>query len=177
MTEKIDLEKRNGIKKIVAIVGGFVLGSMLLKNAGSDVIFKKRTGGSEIRLNDLSKRIASLKVYDDATAATIGDGKLYFTIPSDLNGFNLIDADAALSTASTSGLPTIQIANVTDTTDMLLTKISIDANEKTSWTAVTPPVIDTTKDDVVRGDLLRVDVDVAGTGAKGLEIILVFQQP
>jgi hypothetical protein len=38
-------------------------------------------------------------------------------------------------------------------------------------------VIDATKDDVATGDLLAVDVDVAGTGAKGLGVILSFQLP
>ena len=123
------------------------------------------------------KRIVYLKVISDDTTLTTGDSKMFFTIPPELSGMDLIDADTAVYTVSSSGLPTIQIANATDGVDMLSTKITIDVSEKTSWTAATSPVIDTTKDDVVTGDQLRVDVDVAGTGTKGLDIILVFQLP
>ena len=57
---------------------------------------------------------------------------------------------------------------------MLTTKISIDASEFTSYTAAAAPVIDTGNDDVATGDLIAIDVDVAGTGAKGLGVILTF---
>jgi hypothetical protein len=60
---------------------------------------------------------------------------------------------------------------------MLTTKISIDASEFTSYTAAAAPVIDTGNDDVATGDLLAVDVDVAGTGAKGLGVLLTFTLP
>jgi hypothetical protein len=118
-----------------------------------------------------------LKVIDDATVVTTGDGKLIFCIPASLNGCDLTAAHAFVSTVSSSGLPTVQIRNVTDSVDMLTTKISIDASEFTSYTAATAPVIDTTKDDVATGDLIAVDVDVAGTGAKGLGVILTFALP
>jgi len=91
-----------------------------------------------------------------------------------MNGKNLVSVSASLTTVSTSGLPNVQIANVTDAVDMLSTALTIDANELTSYTATTPAVIDTTKDDVVTGDLLRIDVDGAGTGAKGLQVTLGF---
>lgn len=111
------------------------------------------------------------------SAITTGDGKAYFMVPTKLNGWNLIRANAAVTTVSSSGTPTVQVHNVTDAVDMLSTRITIDANESTSYTAATPPVIDTTKDDVATGDLIRVDVDVAGTGAKGLIVMLSFQAP
>lgn len=123
-------------------------------------------------------RTVQLLVTDpNGSAITTGDGKAYFTVPTTLNGYNLIRAHAALTTVSSSGTPTIQIANVTDSVDMLSTRITIDISELTSFTAAAAAVIDTTKDDVVTGDLLRVDVDVAGTGAKGLMVILAFQLP
>lgn len=130
-----------------------------------------------LRDSNYGKRSIILKILDDATALTTGDGKLHWFVPPELNGWKLVDADGCLSTASTSGVPAIQIANVTDGVDMLSTKITIDANEKTSYTAATPPVIDATKDDVATGDELRIDADVAGTGAKGLQITLTFQKP
>jgi hypothetical protein len=60
---------------------------------------------------------------------------------------------------------------------MLSVNVTIDANEKDSKDATTPPTIDTAHDDVATGDELRVDVDGAGTNCKGLEIRLKFQLP
>lgn len=125
----------------------------------------------------LGKRVVQIKVIDDATALTSGDGKAYIVIPSELNGMNLVDAGAMVSTVSSSGTPTYQIHNVTDSQDMLSTRITIDANENTSYTAATAPVINTSYDDVATGDILRIDKDVAGTGEKGDTIMLSFQLP
>jgi hypothetical protein len=116
----------------------------------------------------------AVQVCDDVTVLTTGDGKANVWIPAVLNGLNLVDADAAVSTVSSSGDPTIQVRNVTDACDMLSTRITIDATEKTSWTAATAPVIDTSHDDVATGDQLAIDVDGAGTGTKGLQVILRF---
>lgn len=125
--------------------------------------------------SDLGKRVIQVKVIDDLTTLTTGDGKVIFLIPQELNGYNLVGANAFVSTVSSSGTPTIQIRNVTDAVDMLSTRITIDANEYTSYTAAAAAVVNTTYDDVATGDRLAVDVDVAGTGAKGLGIVLTFQ--
>jgi hypothetical protein len=122
-------------------------------------------------------RIVELLALPSAVDLTTGDGKLYFFIPDDLDGYVLIDADACVNTVSSSGTPTVQIHNLTDTVDMLSTRITLDINEKTSYTAATQPVINTDYDDVATGDELRIDVDVAGTGTKGLIVILIFQLP
>ena len=119
-------------------------------------------------------RIVQVKVYDDATAATTGDGKAIFCVPLLLNGLNLVGIAAFVTTVSSSGLPTVQIRNVTDSVDMLSTKVSIDQGATTSYTATTPAVIDGSHDDVATGDLISIDIDTAGTGAKGLGIILTF---
>lgn len=118
-----------------------------------------------------------LKIFDDATAVSTGDGKIIFVIPESMNGMNLVKAHAMVSTVSSSGTPTVQIRNVTDSVDMLSTLITIDANEFTSYTAATAPVIDTTKDDVATADRIAIDVDVSGTGTKWLTVYLAFQTP
>lgn len=123
------------------------------------------------------EKIMYIKVIANDTALTTGNGQAHVTIPDALNGMNLVDADAAVYTASTSGTPTMAIYNATDSQDMLSTNITIDANEKTSYTAATQPVINTSYDDVATGDDIQVDVDVAGTGTKGLDVILTFQVP
>lgn len=124
------------------------------------------------------KRVVQIQVTDPAgSALTTGDAKAYFRVNAELNGYNLSAVAAAVTTVSSSGLPTVQIANVTDAVDMLSTKLTIDANETDSSTAATAAVIDTSKDDVATGDMLRIDVDVAGTGAKGLIVELTFTLP
>lgn len=119
-------------------------------------------------------RMLQLKIMDDSTNVTTGDGKLIFLIPPELDGTALFRAVAFVSTVSSSGLPTIQVRNITQSLDVLSTKITIDANEYTSITAATPCVI---KDKIVyrAGDLIAIDIDVAGTGAQGLGIQLSFQ--
>lgn len=134
---------------------------------------------AEIQGNVLAlPRIFSISVTDPQGAAlTVGNGQAYIRIPVTLNGYNLTGVAAHVTTASTSGLPTIQIRNVTDAVDMLSTRITIDANEKDSSTAATAAVINTANDDVATGDELRIDVDVAGTGTKGLIVDLTFTKP
>lgn len=119
------------------------------------------------------------------TALTTGDGKAYFRVPSSLNGMNLVNASAAVTTTSSSGTPTVQIARgrqASATTahayvDMLSTLVTIDATEYDSKDATTAAVINASNDDVATGDLIRVDVDVAGTGTAGLYVTLNFQLP
>ena len=128
-------------------------------------------------VNAVVKRIIIIKVIDDVTALTTGDGKTHVTIPIEMNGMNLISVGAHVYTASSSGLPTVMIHNLTDTVDMLSTAITIDANEKDSKDAATPPAINAATDDVATGDEIRIDVDIAGTGTLGLEIRMGFQTP
>lgn len=161
----------------------------LVKGEGSAHASRHQNGGAdEIDLTGLDgsgltgittsiTRVVVLKVIADDTALTTGDGKMYFTIPVELNGMNLVSVGAHVYTASSSGLPLIQIHNLTDTADMLSTRITIDANEKDSKDATAAAVIDTTHDDVATGDEIRIDVDGAGTGTEGLEIRMGFRKP
>jgi hypothetical protein len=125
-------------------------------------------------------RLVQILVTDPSGAAlSTGDGKAFVVIPSDLNGYVLTSVFAAVSTVSSSGTPTVQLARVRAGTpaDMLSTRVTIDANEYTSETAVTPAVINTSNDDVQTSDFIRVDVDVAGTGTKGLIVALGLTPP
>ena len=146
-----------------------------VKVKGNQLVFQAQADDAEQKL--LAARVVYFYVIADHTALTTGTGKMYFTVPPTLNGMNLIDADAMVHSVSTSGLPTIKILNETDGNFMLSTPITIDVAEYSSYTATTPPVIDTTKDDVVTGDLLRIDVDGAGTETEGLHVVLTFQLP
>lgn len=91
---------------------------------------------------------------------------------------NLTGVAAVVYTAGTTGTLDVQIRNHTDTTDMLSTKITIDSGEVDTLTAATPAVIDTTKDDVVTGDVIAIDIDtIHTTPAKGLVVQLKFELP
>lgn len=135
--------------------------------------------------SDYGKRVVNILVSDpNGDAITTGDGKACFRVPSVMNGWNLVAVSGALSTVSSSGLPTFQVrrsrrtnATTRANADMLTTKLSIDASEFDSVDATTAAVIDTANDDVNTGDMIYIDIDVAGTGAKGLVAELTFQLP
>lgn len=114
-----------------------------------------------------------IKVVSDAEDVATGDGQFIFAIPSDLGGTDLVEAQAFVTTVSSSGAPLIQIRNATQAVDMLSTRITIDASEFTSYTA-SQRVINLSNDGVATGDRIAIDVDAAGTGARGLGVILRF---
>lgn len=144
--------------------------------AAADAALDARVDALEAAPGGAGAEPVTILVTDpNGSAITTGDGKAYFRVPSTLNGRNLTGVAAALTTAaSSSGIPTIQIHNLTQAADMLTTRITIDASETDSSTAATAAVIDTGNDDVATGNLLRIDIDVAGTGAKGLIVEMQF---
>ena len=110
--------------------------------------------------------VIGIAVSDEETAITTGNAKVTFRMPF---AMTLTAVRASLSTASTSGLPTFDI-NEGGTT-ILSTKLTIDANEKTSTTAATAAVI---SDSALADDAeITIDIDVAGTGAKGAKVYLI----
>lgn len=121
-----------------------------------------------------AKKTVEIKVLDDSTTLTTGDGKYVWVVPSQFNNRIIIGVFATITTVSSSGTPTIQIRNITDSVDVLSTAIIIDASEYTSDTAATPAVINTSNDDLTTGDRIAIDVDVAGTGAKGLSVGIII---
>ena len=107
----------------------------------------------------------------------IGDGKAYFVVPTSLNGMNLVRVHGRAITAGTTGTMDVQVRNVTQTADMLTTKLTWDSTEAGTDTAAAA-VIDTANDDVATNDLLAIDVDaVQTTAAKGMIITLEFELP
>ena len=107
---------------------------------------------------------------DETTAITVGNNKVTFRMPFALT---VTAVRASLTTASSSGLPTFDINDSGIT--ILSTKLTIDANEKTSTTAVTAAVI---SDTALADDAeITIDVDVAGTGAAGAKIYIIGTRP
>lgn len=103
-------------------------------------------------------------VGDETTAITTGTAKLTFRLPA----CTVLAVRSSLTTASSSGIPTVDI-NETGVT-IISTKLTIDATEKTSTTAATAPVI---SDSAIADDAeMTIDIDVAGTGAAGLKVYM-----
>jgi len=124
------------------------------------------------------RKAVQITCFDYTTNTATGDGKGYFVVPEEFNGMNLVRVHARVITAGTTNTTDIQIANVTDSQDMLSTKITIDSGETGSDSAATAAVINASYDDVATNDLLRIDVDaISTTAAKGLIVTLEFQLP
>jgi hypothetical protein len=151
-------------------------GSPLLQPSGETNV------GLDMKMKGTGKyrkpTVVGIQVIDAGTDTATGDAKAYFRVPEELNGMNLTGVSATVYTAGTTNTTDVQIRNKTDTTDMLSTKMTIDSTETDTSTAATPAVIDTTKDDVVTGDVIAIDIDaVSTTPAKGLYIQLRFELP
>jgi len=91
-------------------------------------------------------------------------------VPDELNGLDLTNVDMHVFANSSSGLPTVQMYNETNSQFMLSTALTVDANEADSSTATTPAVIDAAQDHLTARDVIRFDVTVEGTGTKGCQI-------
>lgn len=110
--------------------------------------------------------VIMVAVSDESTALTTGTAKVTFRMPF---AFTLTQVKASLTIASTSGAPAIDLNE--DGVSVFSTTLTIDANEKTSATAATPAVI---SDASIADDAeMTIDIDTAGTGAKGLKIYLI----
>jgi hypothetical protein len=121
--------------------------------------------------------VAHVEVNDPlGDALTTGDGKAYVIIPPLAAGAELVGIVAHVSTVSSSGPVEVRVRNVTQAAFMLTANPIIDAGEKNSSTG-TAGTIDPANDDVAALDEVRVDVVQAGTGVKGLVVLLTFDLP
>ena len=146
--------------------GGASDGDSLVYNNATSVFESKRP-----------RKTVQVAPVEWSTDVATGNGQHYFVIDSTIGGMDLVAVHAEVITAGTTGTTDIQIHNVTQATDMLSTKITIDSGETGSDTAATPPVIDTANDDVAQYDVIRIDVDaVSSTAPQGLIVTLEFEE-
>lgn len=121
--------------------------------------------------------LVHLKVCSDTTAVSTGNDQRRFVVTDDLGGTFLRTVHATVSTSGSSDTE-VQIHNLTTGDDLLSTVTTIDSGDTTSYSSASPHEIDETGDPqvnyITRGDVLRVDVDAAGSGAMGLEVLLEF---
>lgn len=103
---------------------------------------------------------------DETTAITTGAAKVTLRMPF---AMTVTAARASLTTASSSGVVTVDVND--GGTSILSTKLTVDANEKSSTTAAAAAVI---SDTALADDAeVTFDVDTAGTGAAGLKVWLI----
>jgi hypothetical protein len=107
---------------------------------------------------------------DESTALTAGNGALNFRMP---HAMTVTEVRISLETASSSGLVTVDINE--GGVSIFSTRPTIDVGELTSVTAATPAVIADAS--IADNAAIRVDIDVAGTGAVGLKLIMIGTRP
>jgi hypothetical protein len=108
---------------------------------------------------------------------TTGDGKFIFAIPDDLSLSYLWDCFCYVTTVGASVIR-VQLRNITQAQDMLSTAMEIEAGDFTSYQATTQRVINVANSQVLKGDLIAIDVDQAGGGvAQGLGVGIELNPP
>lgn len=113
-----------------------------------------------------------IAVSDETTALTTGVAKTTFRMPY---AFTLTAVRASVTTSPTGSVLTVDINENGST--ILSTKITIDASEKTSTTAATPPVI---SDANLADDAeMTIDIDTVGStiAGAGLKVWLIGYRP
>lgn len=108
---------------------------------------------------------------DETTDLTTGTAKATFRMPY---AFTVSEVRASVNTAPVGSTIIVDINEAG--TSILSTKLSIDASEKTSTTAATPPVI---SDSALADDAeITIDIDQVGssTAGKGLKVTIIGKQ-
>ena len=120
-----------------------------------------------------AKRSIIIDVGDDTTNLTAGTAKKTFRMPY---AMTVTEVRASVATAATGA--TLLTVDVNDGgTTILSTKLTFDANEKTTTTAATPPVI---SDSALADDAeITIDIDAVGstTPGRGLRVYLIGTSP
>ena len=143
--------------------GAGVGNSAFVKESGTG-----NTGWAAINTGPIPLIIA---VGDETTAITTGAAKVTFRAPFAMTIEGL--PRASLNTVSSSGNPTVDI-NKNGTSILGANKLSIDAGEKTSVTATTATSVSTAT--FADDDEITIDIDTAGTGAKGLKVAMLVRK-
>jgi len=108
---------------------------------------------------------------ESSSVLTAGTSKVVFRAPYAMYLYQI--PRASVSQSSSSGLVTVDI-NENGTSILGANKLSIDAGEKTSTTAATPTTLADTS--IADDAEITLDIDSAGTGARGLKVILYYQR-
>ena len=120
---------------------------------------------------DIQEQTITIALSDELSVLTTGNGKVYWRAPFAMTLTQI--PRASLTTASSSGVVTVDI-NEGSTSVLGANKLSIDANELTSTTAVTATTLADTS--IADDAQIRFDIDAAGTNATGLKVTLYYRK-
>lgn len=126
-------------------------------------------GSGNLALED----VIIVALSDETTALTTGTAKATFRMPYACKLTTTLPR-ASVNTVSSSGIVTVDINK--NGTSILTNKLTIDANEKTSVTAAIATTLVSTPTTFASDDEITMDIDVAGTGAKGLKVALYVER-
>lgn len=127
-------------------------------------------------LVEVSRETIYLKVIPASTALADGDEQMIFTVPGTVDGMEITAVDIGVYTPSSSGVVSVQLHNLTTAHDILSTNATIDQGEYNSYSADAPAVVNASYKTLTKGQRIRVDVDGAGVGVKGLDVIILAER-
>src|SRR3990167_8264372 len=165
----------------VSITGGSVTGITDITIADGG------TGASTVKQAQINLAVstaeAQMFIFDTATNVTTGDGKFFFHVGQKLAAHQLAYAHARYLNTVAVGIGTVIDIGVVATTAAAMTSffstlLNIDSGESGSDTSTTAVVISPTTSAVALNNLVRVDIDSAGstTSAQGLLVTLGFMR-
>ena len=167
--------------------GSTINGKSSLVLGAEDVATIRSDSTNYVATVTVGSRYVTLECVGDGTALTVGDGKCYFPVDKQLDGWQLFMVSGHVGAAvSSSGVVTVDMdrcgivatgvrcsgSNV----GMLSTPLTVDASESSSATAAVPVVINGGNNIVNTDQWVRVNVDGIGTGTQGLYVTLGFRR-
>jgi len=148
----------------------FILVTQSTQNAPANLPVITTTGGAITAGYLPDSRQLVIACSDEVSNLTVGTNKVTFRSPY---AFTLTGVRASVNLAPTGSAIIVDINE--NGTSVLSTKLSIDANEKTSLTAASPAVI---SDSSIANDAeITIDIDQIGSAiaGKGLKVVLIGQ--
>ncbi len=137
------------------------------KEVGEESYESKKITGAKM-ISSISLEAIGVACSDETTDLTTGTAKATFRMPYALT------VTAVRANVNTAPVGSSIIVDINDgAASILSTKLSIDAGEKTSTTATTPPVIS----DTALADDAEITIDIdqigSGTAGKGLKVWII----
>ena len=130
----------------------------------------------EQNLSDKIYRGVTIVLVDGETAPVAGEQINQFIVPEVLAGYELVKIAGGLMTPNTSANLIISMVTGAVAGNDLDPVITIEAGDKTSYPAVTQPVVDNENYSYNAGDYMRFTLFGTVTEALGLQIFLTFKK-
>lgn len=149
------------------------LSELTTRPAQSDTLMVIDDGVAKyVQKRNLQVRYIALAIGSEGTSLATGDRQVWFKVPADLAGLDLVSVEGDVVTAPTGAALTGAVRNVTQAADMATW--SIDAGETSTDAAATAPAIDTDEDDLADGDIIAIDIDQVGSTEPGEYLVVTL---